>query len=111
MADSFKADLSDDGFVILSQIFCAFGQGADGLTIDGSAILEARRDYTAPIEGNKGQWSTMAPLVLSLSRAMGKMAAQMALGEGKITIDASHYRSARGAIHATAFCPFFHGKH
>jgi len=100
--------LTDDGFVILSQIFCAFAQGVDGLSIDGGAILAARSDYTAPIEHAKEQWSTHGPLVLSLSRAMGRLAAHMALAEGKITIEAEHYRSAREAIHAVAFCPFFH---
>jgi len=110
MPDPSLGVLTDEGFVILAQIFCAFGQGADGLSIDGSAILAARHDYTGPIERDKEKWPTNAALVLSLSRAMGKLAAQMAMSEGKITIDATHYRSARAAIHAVAFCPFFHAR-
>jgi hypothetical protein len=102
--------LTDEGFVILAQIFCAFAQGSDGLYIDGSAILAAREDYTGPIERDKGKWATDGPLVLSLSRAMGKLAAQMAMADGKVTIDATAYRSAREAIHRLAFCPFFHAQ-
>ena len=37
MPDPSFGVLTDEGFVILAQIFCAFGQGADGLSIDGSA--------------------------------------------------------------------------
>ena len=111
MADSFKADLSDEGFVILSQIFCAFAQGADGVGIDGSAILAARADYRDPIEREKEKWPIHSPQVLSLSRTMGKVAAHVALTEGSITIMEAHYRTARNIIHGAAFCPFFHGKH
>jgi hypothetical protein len=111
MAESFPVALSDDGFVILSQIYCAFAQGADGLSIDGGAFLAARDDYRGPIEREKDKWELHAPQVLSLSRTMGRVAAHIALTEGRITIQASHYRSARNIIHEAAFCPFFHGKH
>jgi hypothetical protein len=106
MASSSPVELSDEGFVILSQIFCAFAQGADGLYIDGSAFLAAREDYRGPIERDKGEWSTNGPHVLALSRAMGKLAAQRAMADGQITIAAQHYRSARTVIHSIAFCPF-----
>ena len=111
MAESFPVELSDDGFVILSQIYCAFAQGADGLNIDGEAFLAARDDYRDPIEREKAKWSIHAPQVLSLSRTMGRVAAHLALSEGRITIMESHYRSARNIIHEAAFCPFFHAGH
>ena len=111
MAESLPVELSDDGFVILSQIYCAFAQGADGLYIDGAAFLAARNDYRGPIEREKEKWSIHAPQVLSLSRTMGRVAAHLALTEGSITILEKHYRSARNIIHEAAFCPFFHGKH
>jgi hypothetical protein len=106
MATFSHTELSDDGFVILSQIFCAFAQGADGLSIDGSAYLAARNDYSGPVERDKGKWHTDGPQVLAVSRAMGRLAAHIALAEGGITILATHYQSARSMVHGVAFCPF-----
>ncbi len=106
MAESFHVELSDDGFVILAQIFGAFAQGVDGLYVDPDVILTARRDYSGPIERDKEQWPTEGPRTLLLTRAMGKLAAQMAMADGKVTVETTHYRHARRMVHTMAICPF-----
>jgi hypothetical protein len=106
MATSSPVELSDDGFVILAQIFGAFAQGADGLYVDPEVILTARRDYSGPIERDKELWPTEGPRTLLLTRAMGKLAAHMAMAEGKVTVQPRHYRDARRAVHTMAICPF-----
>jgi hypothetical protein len=106
MAASLPVELSDDGFVILAQIFGAFAQGADGLYIDPEVIITARRDYTGPIERDKGRWAEEGPRTLLLTRAMGKLAAQLAMADGTVTVQAKHYRHARRVVHTMAICPF-----
>jgi hypothetical protein len=110
MAESLPVELSDDGFVILARIFGAFAQGVDGLYIDPEVILAARKDYSGPIERDKERWSTNEAGTLLLTRAMGKLAAHIAMADGKVSVQVEHYRAARRAVHPIGIC-FFHAKH
>jgi hypothetical protein len=105
--------LSDEGFIILTQIFAAFAHGAGGLLINGDAILAARADYSGNVEARKEQWPTEAPVVLGLAYRMGRMAAHIALGRGSTVIDKTDYVESRQKTRSSDhhFCPFPHSPH
>ncbi len=105
--------LSDEGFIILTQIFAAFAHGAGGLLINGDAILAARADYSGNVEARKEQWPTEAPVVLGLAYRMGRMAAHIALGRGSTVIDKTDYVESRQKTRSSDhhFCPFPHSAH
>jgi hypothetical protein len=101
--------MNDDVFVILAKIFGAFAHGADGLSVDGKVILQARTDYVPIITTNLERWRRLELPVLESARLMGKLAAHVALGrDGLITLE--DYQRARAIIGRLGLCPFFHPK-
>jgi hypothetical protein len=109
MAAASTGVMTDEVFTILAQIFGAFAQGADGMFIDPGVVLQARDDYAESIGSRTDRWFDEGPLILSLTRAMGKLSAHVALSAGHTTIGVEHYQQARHLIHLNArACPFFH---
>lgn len=97
-------------FVILAQIFGAFVHGADGLYVDDDVFLEATRQYGEQIRRDLEHWPQDGVQVLYVSRAMGRLAAHLALEDDRFTIMLPDYLRARKAVHEGrlfhAFCPF-----
>jgi hypothetical protein len=101
--------MSDDVFVILSQIFGAFAHGAEGLSVDREVILQARTDYTPVVTEFAKRWPKVEQGVLKSARLMGRLAAELASGRGGL-ITRADYQKAREIIIASSICPFRHPK-
>jgi len=99
--------MSDDVFVILSQIFGAFAHGAGGLSVEGKVILQARSDYTPLITENLKRWRRLELPVIESARLMGRLAGHGALGRDGL-ISMADYQRAREIIARLGLCPFRH---
>jgi len=107
MAVTSSGSLSDAVFTVLVQIYGAFAQGAGHLHVDDEVILRARADYVPLITRDLEHWPVEGPRTLAATRAMGQLAAHLAMEHGEVTIRLKHYRSAQKAIHRMrGICPF-----
>jgi hypothetical protein len=97
---------SDDAFIILAQIFGAFGHGAGGLTVEKAVVRRASKDYTKVIQVNARKWEALETSVLEAARMTGRLAAHRALNGGRIRINVPDYLAARRTV--VLFCPFMH---
>ena len=97
---------SGDVFVILAQIFGAFGHGAGGLLVDRDVVRRATKDYTPVVEHNANKWDTLEVAVLEAARMTGRLAAHRAVSEQRVRISVPDYL---GAIQVVILgCPFLH---
>ena len=109
MADTRKRSaLPDDVFVILAEIFGAFGHGAGGLRVEPAVVRRATKDYTDVIQQNASNWDAVEIAVLEAARVTGRLAAHRALNDGRIRITVADYLAALQIILKVKICPFFH---
>jgi hypothetical protein len=95
---------------IMAQIFVAFGQGTGATRVSQEAALALRTQYFATITPVvvSTRWATEAVQVLERIRAIGKLAAFLALQRGDTVISAADVLSAALKVEAksdTDLCP------
>jgi len=101
-----NSPLTDEVFVILAQIFGAFGYGAGGLTVEPGVVRLATSDYVRVIRMNANNWATFEVAVLESARLTGRLAAQSALNARRLRINESDY--VRAVRRVVLGCPFRH---
>lgn len=86
---------------VLAQMFIAFGQGA-GMSVSREAIRAATRTYAPLARANLTKWGELELQTLEYARTLGRLAAYLALRDGKQVIGEEHYREASERFAAAA---------
>jgi hypothetical protein len=100
------ATSTEDSFVILAQIFGAFGFGAGGMLVTPEVVVRAAKDYREVIQLNAKRWNLLELPVLESARMTGRLAAERALREERIRITLNDYERAVKTV--LPMCPFRH---
>lgn len=99
----------------IGQALCAVGQGAGPTRISRGVVQAVRERYLETfvlrIEEDRAEgrdrWGVEGPNVLDRARAMGRLAAHLALCEGSMAIETRHWRGAVEQVekyHMGRFC-------
>ena len=91
---------------ILTQLFIAFGQGAGTMPVAAQVIAAATEDYLAAIHENVAGWRSIELQALESARGLGRLAAHLALQDGRDVVMTEHYQGARNGIRPRIDCPF-----
>lgn len=94
---------------VVAQLYIAFGQGAGSLYVSPEAIAAGRRQYEQLVAKNLEKWPQASLKALEYARAIGRVAAHLAVSEGWNTIQGDHYTSAAEMVRKNChveFCPF-----
>jgi hypothetical protein len=95
---------------IMAQVWIAFGQGAGAIRVSHDAAMELRRWYYDAItpEVVNEKWQTDAVQALDRIRAIGRLAALKAAGEGSTVIKPADIHASAVKVQAascTPLCP------
>jgi hypothetical protein len=90
---------------LLALLFMAFGQGAGSMYATPGAVRIGRQEYARAIQPKA--WDQHAPYALEYARALGRVAAHLALQDGATAIDEPHFRSASELVRQRQIAPWF----
>lgn len=94
---------------VMAQVWIAFGQGAGAVRVSQDAAMELHRWYYGAITDELlANWGTEALQVLDRIRAIGSLAALMAIQQGSPTIDVTMVYEAATQVQLrsdTPYCP------
>jgi hypothetical protein len=85
---------------ILDQCLIAFGQGCGPILVTVEAVAAVRTAYQRRIEQYGGDWDADCLLVLEYARMVGRLAADKALADGSLQVEAGHVTSALSELEA-----------
>jgi len=99
---------------ILAQVFIAFGQGAGTMTVAHDAIDAARQEYADGIAASAPRWNEIALPTLEYARAIGRVAAYLAVKDGRNVISKGDWIEAAKQVaqhpdKTYRFCPICMG--
>jgi hypothetical protein len=93
---------------ILAQVYMAFGQGTATMLATPAALRAGRTEYVKTFEPEN--WLTDAPVALEYARALGRVAAHLAVQKGATAIDEEHFMRAAEMVRGNqvwpCFCPY-----
>jgi hypothetical protein len=71
---------------VLCQMLIAFGQGTGGMHVSLELIDTVWKRYTRPVTRRLAEWESLAPETLEYARGLGRLAAVLALQDGRNVI-------------------------
>ena len=93
-----RDDASWDPESAMAQLYVAFGQGAVSVHVAPAVLSKARAEYLDMVKKNSGRWDAIAGPMREYARALGRIAAHLAVGDGLDVILVKHYDAASKAL-------------